>query len=311
MSSLYLPLALVATFSTVVIAGLVIDLVLARRRRVVDLLESQIEHMTSSVREQVLSRSFVERVISPVVAGLGSVVRRITPYGMNDRIEHKLALAGSPARWDVERIGATKVLGGLAGGGLAALLGLTSGASPLRIAVMTVGLAGLAFVTPDVLLSGMATRRQEQIRKALPDTMDLLTISVEAGIGFDGALAQVVHKVPGELSDEIARMLQEVQLGESRVDAFKNLAQRTKVEELDSFVLAMIQADVFGVSVSKVLRAQAAELRTRRRQRAERKAMQVPVKILFPTIFCVLPSLLVVILGPAVIRIANDLFGSL
>jgi len=311
MSSLYLPLALVATFSTVLVAGMVIDVVLSRRRRAVDLLEAQIEHVTSSLREQALSRSFMERVISPVLTGLGSVIRRITPYGMNDRIEQKLALAGGPARWDVERVAAAKVLGALAAAVLAVLFGLSGGASPLRTAITSALLAGLAFVTPDVLLSGMGTRRQDAIRKALPDTMDLLTISVEAGIGFDGALAQVVHKVPGELSDEIARMLQEVQLGESRVDAFKNLAQRTKVEELDSFVLAMIQADVFGVSVSKVLRAQAAELRTRRRQRAERKAMQVPVKILFPTIFCVLPSLLVVILGPAIIRIANDLFGSL
>jgi len=310
MSSLYLPLALVATFSTVLVAGLVIDVVLARRRRAVDLLEAQVEHVTVNLRERVLSRSFVERVISPLLTGLGSVVRRITPYGMNDRIELKLGLAGSPARWDVERVAAAKVLGGLTAAVLAVMLGLGAGTSPLRTAVMSAVLAGLAFVTPDILLSGMATRRQDSIRKALPDTMDLLTISVEAGIGFDGALAQVVHKVPGALSDEIARMLQEVQLGESRVDAFKNLAERTKVEELESFVLAMIQADVFGVSVSKVLRAQAAELRTRRRQRAERKAMQVPVKILFPTIFCVLPSLLVVILGPAIIRIANDLFGS-
>ena len=310
MSSVYLPLALVATFSTVLVAGLVIDVVLARRRRAVDLLEAQVEHVTVNLRERVLSRSFVERVISPLLTGLGSVVRRITPYGMNDRIELKLGLAGSPARWDVERMAAAKVLGGLTAAVLAVMLGLGADASPLRTAVMSAVLAGLAFVTPDILLSGMATRRQDSIRKALPDTMDLLTISVEAGIGFDGALAQVVHKVPGALSDEIARMLQEVQLGESRVDAFKNLAERTKVEELESFVLAMIQADVFGVSVSKVLRAQAAELRTRRRQRAERKAMQVPVKILFPTIFCVLPSLLVVILGPAIIRIANDLFGS-
>ena len=255
MSSLYLPLALVATFSTVMVAGLVIDVVLARRRRAVDLLEAQVEHVTVNLRERVLSRSFVERVISPLLTGLGTVVRRITPYGMNDRIELKLGLAGSPARWDVERVAAAKVLGGLTAAVLAVMLGLGAGTSPLRTAVMSAVLAGLAFVTPDILLSGMATRRQDSIRKALPDTMDLLTISVEAGIGFDGALAQVVHKVPGALSDEIARMLQEVQLGESRVDAFKNLAERTKVEELESFVLAMIQADVFGVSVSKVLRA--------------------------------------------------------
>ncbi|MGH2749418.1 MAG: type II secretion system F family protein [Actinomycetota bacterium] len=311
MSSLYLPLALVATFSMFMIVGLIVDLIVAQRRRPVELLEAQVEHISSNTRERELARSFVERVITPVMEGLGRVMRRVTPLGMNDRIEQKLALAGSPARWDVERVVAFKLLGAVAAVVLAAFVWLGSDASPVRTAVLSIFFAVLAFVAPDVVLAGMATRRREAIRKALPDTMDLLTISVEAGIGFDGALAQVVQKVPGELSAEIARMLQEIQLGESRVEAFKSLAGRTKVEELDSFVLAMIQADVFGVSVSKVLRAQAGELRTRRRQRAERKAMQVPVKVLFPTIFCVLPALLVVILGPAMIRIAGDLFGAL
>lgn len=311
MSSLYLPLALVATFSMVIVAGLIVDVVLAQRRKTVELLEAQVEHASSNLRERELSRSFVDRIVTPVMDGLRQVMRRVTPLGMNDRIEERLALAGNPARWDVERVVAFKIVGAVAAVVLGGLTWLSGDASPLRVVIISVLFALIAFIAPDVILGGMATRRREEIRKALPDTMDLLTISVEAGIGFDGALTQVVQKVPGELSAEIARMLQEIQLGESRVESFKNLASRTKVEELDSFVLAMIQADVFGVSVSKVLRAQAGELRTRRRQRAERRAMQVPVKILFPTIFCVLPALLIVILGPAVIRIAGDLFGSL
>lgn len=311
MSSLYLPLALVATFSMVIVAGLIVDVVLAQRRKTVELLEAQVEHASSNLRERELSRSFVDRIVTPVMDGLRQVMRRVTPLGMNDRIEERLALAGNPARWDVERVVAFKIVGAVAAVVLGGLTWLSGDASPLRVAIISVLFALIAFIAPDVILGGMATRRREEIRKALPDTMDLLTISVEAGIGFDGALTQVVQKVPGQLSAEIARMLQEIQLGESRVESFKNLASRTKVEELDSFVLAMIQADVFGVSVSKVLRAQAGELRTRRRQRAERRAMQVPVKILFPTIFCVLPALLIVILGPAVIRIAGDLFGGL
>ncbi len=311
MSSLYLPLALVATFSTVIVAGLIVDVVLAQRRKTVELLEAQVEHASSNLRERELSRSFVDRIVTPVMDGLRRVMRRVTPLGMNDRIEERLALAGNPPRWDVERVVAFKIVGAVAAVVLGGLTWLSGDASPVRVVVTSVLFALLAFIAPDVILGGMATRRREEIRKALPDTMDLLTISVEAGIGFDGALTQVVQKVPGQLSAEIARMLQEIQLGESRVESFKNLASRTKVEELDSFVLAMIQADVFGVSVSKVLRAQAGELRTRRRQRAERRAMQIPVKILFPTIFCVLPALLIVILGPALIRIAGDLFGSL
>jgi tight adherence protein C len=140
--------------------------------------------------------------------------------------------------------------------------------------------------------------------------MDLLTISVEAGLGFDAAMAQVVRNVDGPLSQEIARMLHELQLGVSRADAFRKLADRTDVEELRGFVVSMIQANKFGVGVANVLRAQARELRQKRKQRAEQKAMQTPVKILFPLIFCVLPSLFVVVLGPGVIRIFNSFFGS-
>jgi tight adherence protein C len=139
--------------------------------------------------------------------------------------------------------------------------------------------------------------------------MDLLTISVEAGLGFDSALAQVVKHVPGPLTEEISRMMQEVQLGATRGEAFRHLGERSNVEELKSFVLAMVQADIFGISVSKVLRAQAKELRTRRRQRAERTAMQIPVKILFPMILCVMPALFIVVIGPGAIRIAESFAG--
>ena len=165
-------------------------------------------------------------------------------------------------------------------------------------------------MAPDSILSRAVEARQGAIRKALPDTMDLLTISVEAGLGFDAAMAQVVHNVPGPLSEELARMLQEVQLGASRADAFRHLGQRSNVDEMNAFVLAMIQADIFGVSISKVLRAQAKELRIKRRQNAERIAMQIPVKILFPMIFCVMPALFVVVVGPGAIRIVQNFLGS-
>ena len=168
---------------------------------------------------------------------------------------------------------------------------------------------GMGFMTPDSVLSRAVEKRQGAIRKALPDTMDLLTISVEAGLGFDAAMSQVVHNVPGPLSEELARMLQEVQLGVSRSDAFRHLGQRSNIDEMSAFVLAMIQADIFGVSISKVLRAQAKELRTKRRQNAERIAMQIPVKILFPMIFCVMPALFVVVVGPGAIRIFQNFFG--
>jgi tight adherence protein C len=167
----------------------------------------------------------------------------------------------------------------------------------------------LGYTIPGAALSARASKRQKEIRKALSDTMDLLTISVEAGLGFDSALAQVVRNVPGPLSQEIARTLQEMQIGVSRIDALRHLSDRTEVDELDGFVLSMIQADKYGVGVAAVLRAQSTELRQKRRQRAEETAQKVPLKLLFPTIFLVLPALFIVILGPGAIKVYETFFG--
>jgi tight adherence protein C len=169
----------------------------------------------------------------------------------------------------------------------------------------------VGFVGPDAVLDRIAEARQDQIRKALPDTIDLLTISVEAGLGFDAAMAHVIQKVPGPLSEEIARMLQEMQLGVRRREALKQLAARSDVDELRGFILSLVQADSFGVSVARVLRSQAGELREKRKANAERKAMQTPVKILFPLILCILPALLVVVIGPGILRIIHGLLPGL
>ena len=200
---------------------------------------------------------------------------------------------------------------------LGAVVGLLLGVTIVRGDTMPGGVAFLmallvtfiGFYAPNAIISRKAEARQGEIQRTLPDTMDLLTISVEAGLGFDSALMQVIQNVPGPLAQEFARLLQEMRLGVSRADAFRHLGERTNVDELNSFIVAMVQADVFGVSISKVLRAQAQELRTKRRQRAEEKGMKVPVKILFPLIFCVMPALFVVILGPGAIRIAENLLG--
>jgi tight adherence protein C len=159
-------------------------------------------------------------------------------------------------------------------------------------------------------VNGRVEDRQREILRTLSDTLDLLTISVEAGLSLNASISQVVQNVPGVLSQEFARMLQEIQLGVPRSDAFRHLAERTDVDELNAFALAMIQADVFGVSIAGVLRTQAEQLRIKRRQRAEAKAQQIPVKIVFPLILCVLPSLFVVIIGPGAIRIVNSLLHS-
>ena len=185
------------------------------------------------------------------------------------------------------------------------LINLVEFSPLLTIAVVAV-LTAVGFFGPDGILDSKVTARQKEIRKSLPDMLDLLTISVEAGLSLNAALGQVVQTVPGTLSMETARMLQEIQLGVSRSDAFRHLAERTDVDELNGFVLAMIQADIFGVSISNVLRAQSKDLRVKRRQRAQEQAQQTPVKMTFPLILCILPSLFVVIVGPGAIRILEQ-----
>jgi tight adherence protein C len=308
MSNLYLPLALVSTFAAVALLAMTVENYVVRRRRTVRLLESQVGNVSTDLREQELSQSFLDRVVVPVASGVGGLARRLTPNDARTRIAKKLILAGNPPGWDADKIAAFKVMG-LVGGGLLGVL-LTRLIHPsafLTLAIIGLG-AFAGFTLPSAMLGGAVSKRQEAIRKALPDTMDLLTISVEAGMGFDAALAHVIRNVPGPLSEEIGRMLHEVQLGETRVEAFRHLADRTDVEELRGFVLAMIQADIFGVSIANVLRAQAKELRVKRRQRAERKAMQTPVKLIFPLIFCLLPALMITVVGPAIIRLSQTFF---
>jgi tight adherence protein C len=307
MSEIWLVLAVGCVFAFVVLIGIFFDLNQAERRRAVRLLESQVAGTTSdnvNLREQHLSESFGRRILVPIVAGAGRIARRVTPIDARDRVARKLLLAGSPAGWDAERLLAFKIIG--MGGGIVLAFFVTTligGLSPL-IRVVVVGLlAFVGFVAPDSLLNRRVEERQREILRTLSDTLDLLTISVEAGLSLNAAIAQVVQNVPGVLSAEFARMLQEIQLGVPRADAFRNLAERTDVEELNAFALAMIQADVFGVSIASVLRTQAQQLRIKRRQRAEAKAQQTPVKIVFPLILCILPALFVVIVGPGAIRI--------
>src|SRR5919197_510385 len=217
---------------------------------------------------------------------------------------------GRRAGWDADRLLATKV-GGLVLGillGAVLLVGLPLPVPVLLLALL--GLCALGYFGPNGVLLNLVQRRQAKIRRALPDAIDLLTISVEAGLGFDAALAQVSRNSTGPLAEEFYRTLQEVQLGRTRSEAMRNLADRSSVPELSAFVLAMVQADVFGISVANVLRIQSREMRKKRRQLAEERAMKVPIKVLFPVLFCIFPALFVVILGPAIMRIAAAFGGS-
>jgi tight adherence protein C len=175
--------------------------------------------------------------------------------------------------------------------------------------VMAVGAPVIGWFAPDGLLGGRADRRQKAIRQALPDTLDQVTISVEAGLGFEAALARTARSGEGPLAEELLRTLQDVQAGMSRAEAMKRLVDRTDVDELRHFVLAIVQAESYGVPIAQVLRVQSHELRVKRRQQAEERAQKLPVKILFPVVLCILPTMFIVLLGPAAIRVANTLGG--
>jgi tight adherence protein C len=305
MSDYLLPVAVVATFLSVSLLVVGVQQGMVRRRKAIELLETQLGQTIAVTREEDLSRSFRERALVPFLGALGAIGIRLTPLGMRKRIQRKLVLAGSPPAWSADKVAAAKVLGAVTGVVLGWLVATAFGLGGVPYVGALVLLGGLGAVLPGAIVDIKAKGRQEMIRRALPDTMDLLTISVEAGLGFDAALSQVVKSTEGPLAQEIARMLQEMQVGVSRVDALRSLAGRTDVDELNGFTLAMIQAEQFGVSISKVLRSQANVLRTKRRQRAEEKAMKVPVKLLFPLIFCILPAMFIVLIGPAAIRIAG------
>ncbi len=254
-----------------------------------------------------LDRPFSERVVNPLVARLGRVGNRFSPRDESARLRHKLELAGSPIRWDVERVQGFKVLGLIGGAvvGIAVPLLLGPG---LPVAVGGgIVLAALGYFIPDITLYQVAYNRNERIRRDLPDSMDLLTISVEAGLPFDSALSQVARNTRGPLTDELFRVLQEMQIALGRIEALRALAERTNVTELRGFVTAMVQADQFGIPIASVLRVQSRDMRVKRTQRAEEQAQKVPVKILFPLVFCILPALFIVVMGPAAISAYHNL----
>lgn len=257
----------------------------------------------SDLHDLRLRASASERAVQPVVAALAARARRLTPWGLAERLEQWRMLAGANPTWPVERILALKLLLG-AGATVAFVSVMLFYPSPLRFFV-GLGLTALAFFAPDVYLHSRGLERQDRILLALPDTLDQMTVAVEAGLGFDAAMTRAGRSGEGPLADELIRTLQDMQIGRTRREALLGLLDRTDVSDLRQFVHAVLQAEQHGVPIAQVLRVQASELRLKRRQRAEERAMKIPVKVLFPLVFCIFPTLFIVILGPAGIRIAR------
>lgn len=264
-----------------------------------------LEAMGSAPRELTheLERPFADRVVEPLRGRALAIGRRLTGADAAERIRARLDGAGNPAGWTVDRVVSGKVL--CAGLGLVLAIGVDVLVETPFLPEVAVALAGLVvgFFGPDLYLYQRGYDRAERLRRDLPDAIDLMTITVEAGLGFDAAVQQVGHHTEGPLAEELVRMLREMQLGKSRAQALRGLAERCNVDDVRTFVSAMVQADSFGIPIAQVLRIQASEMRIKRRQRAETKAQQVPVKITVPLIFFILPCLFIPVLGPALLSI--------
>jgi tight adherence protein C len=242
-----------------------------------------------------------DRLVIPFFGSLKRLALRLSPSGTAQRLSRLLDLAGNPANMTVEKLFGFKGAGVLLGGFLGLLFG------GLTIKGMFFGALGATagFMLPDLLLMNTGAKRQEVLRRGLADALDMLTVCVEAGQGFDGAILQVAKSVEGPVAGEFARVLAEIQIGKSRGAAFSSLSARTKVPEIRTFVSALVQADRLGLPIGSVLREQSVQMRLIRRQRAEEKAQKVPVKILFPMLLCIFPALFIVIIGPGAIQMMD------
>ncbi|WP_422933889.1 type II secretion system F family protein [Sinomonas sp. P47F7] len=238
---------------------------------------------------------------------LERLARRLTPDAYVRRLDRLLALAGRPASLPLGRLLAAKPALGAIGAALGGLILSTSSDALIRLVALFVIVLG--YMLPDLMLLSRGMERQKTIQTDLPNTLDQLLISVEAGLGFEAALARASSTGRGPLAEELVRTLQDMQVGRSRREAYLGLAERTTASEVRSFVQAIVQADAYGIAIARVLRVQAKAMRVRRRQRAEQQAMKLPVKVLFPLLFFIFPVLFIAILGPAVINTIATLSG--
>jgi tight adherence protein C len=230
-----------------------------------------------------------------------AVARKVTPVRYVAWLDKQLAALGRPKEWPLERLLVTKPVLAL-GAGLLALFYFLASPEPARFAFLIAALA-FGYFAPDLLIRSKAEKRRDKIRLELPNTLDQMLISVQAGLGFEAAMARTAQNGGGPLADEMMRTLQDMQVGRSRKEAYLAMSDRVDVPDLRSFIRAIVQADAYGIAIAKVLKVQAHEMRMKRRQRAEEHAMKIPVKILFPLIFFIFPTLFIILLGPAVMNI--------
>ena len=254
-----------------------------------------------------MQSSLAVRLLGPMGNSVIGALQNLLPRNHVAGVRRKLVLAGISGRLGVEEYVAAQVVGTAVGALLGLLVGLAADWSGMRIFAVTLGAATFGFFAPALYTKQHRDKRVEAIEKELPDVLDVLAISVEAGVGLEGAIQAVTERFSSPLADELGHMLSEMELGLSRREALQNLRTRTDIPDLNGFILSLLQADALGMPMTRVLQTQAEEMRRRRRGKVREAAAKLPVKILFPLIFFILPALFIVIIGPAIIRISNNL----
>jgi tight adherence protein C len=300
----------------VAVAGVIFSLAIAMRSggEVETTEEDRLYSFTSStpvtLEDVELSQPFSDRVVRPAVSKALDFFGRLTPQRNMQELQHRLELAGRPYGWTVVNFVGLRAVAALLLGTLGFMLTLLADLSFLQRVLLAIALGGLGYFLPILWLGRRTRERQSALLRALPDGLDMLNICVGAGLGFDAALSRVSEQWQTPLADEFNRVVVEISLGKTRRQALLDLARRTEVMELENFVATIVQADQLGVSIAKVLRTQAEQMRILRRQRAEEQARQASIKLLFPLVFMIFPSLLAVLLGPAIPKIM-DAFGAI
>ncbi|MGD8397646.1 MAG: type II secretion system F family protein [Anaerolineae bacterium] len=259
-----------------------------------------------TLEEIELSQPFSERVILPLINASARFVSRFAPQQAMESTRHKLELAGNPNNWSATQFLGVRGLAAVLLAGLTFVLTTVTDTALVQRLLFVLGMMAMGFMLPTVWLGRKIRSRQDEIIKTLPDALDLLTISVEAGLPFDGAMQRVADKWDNEISRAFQRMLAEMRVGKMRREALRDMSDRMEVPDVTSFVAALIQADQLGISIAKVLRIQSEQMRIKRRQRAEEKAQKAPVKMLIPMTFLIFPTILIVILGPAILQLKES-----
>ena len=306
---------LIGIIFVVLLIAVILVVVGLRNTQNVDPLEERLAEFAergelASLHEIEMSQPFLERIIIPMANKLGELALRITPQKALDQIQSKLEMAGNPRGIEPTTFFAARFILAVLLGSLMLLVYWGEPFSMMNFMII-LGTTVFGFIMPNMLIDARIARRQDSVRKALPDALDLLTICVEAGLGFDAAMRKVADKWDNELSIAFSRALQEMQLGKLRREALRDMAERIGASEFESFVAAVIQSEQLGVSMAKILRIQADDMRVRRRQRAEQAAQRAPVLMLLPMAFLIFPTIMIIMMGPAVLIVMNGPIGEI